>query len=39
MIAAGYLLLRLAIAKARANPTTAGVVGDALDGPTERWFN
>jgi hypothetical protein len=39
LIAAGFLLLRRAIAKARANPITAGVISEALNGRTERWFS
>ena len=38
LIAAGFVLLRRAIAKARANPVTPGVIGEALSGRTERWF-
>ena len=39
LMAAGFLWLRRAIAKARANPVTAGVIGEALAGGTERWLN
>jgi hypothetical protein len=39
LMAAGYVLLRRAIAKARANPITAGVIDEALSSRTERWFS
>jgi hypothetical protein len=38
LVGAGFLLLRRAIARARANPVTASVIGEALSGGTERWF-
>lgn len=34
----GFILLRRAVARARANPTTAGVIGESMSGAVERWF-